>query len=60
MGLLPGALTPSLAESLVRLGTWLPFVPAAQMLAHFTRVEVGATTARLLTVHAGADYVAEH
>src|SRR2546429_7153498 len=51
--LLPGELTPSLVESLVRLGTWLPFRPAARMLAHFTRVGVGATTARRLTTQAG-------
>src|SRR5919199_5910894 len=56
--LLPGELTPSLVESLVRLGTWLPFRPAAEMLAHFTRVQVGATTARRLTEHAGAAYEA--
>src|SRR2546421_6462532 len=52
--LLPGDLTPSLVEHLVRLGTWLPFKPAAHMLAHFTRVLVGATTARRLTTQAGA------
>lgn len=57
-GLLPGALTPSLVESLVRLGTWLPFAPAARLLAHFTRVGVGATTARRLTERAGAAYEA--
>src|SRR5438067_11151731 len=51
--LLPGDLTPSLVESLVRLGTWLPFTPAASMLAYFTRVLVGATTARRLTTQAG-------
>jgi hypothetical protein len=45
-------------ESLVRLGTWLPFKPAAHMLAHLTRVLVGATTARRLTTHAGAAYEA--
>jgi hypothetical protein len=56
--LLPGDLTPSLVENLVRLGTWLPFKPAAHMLAHFTRVRVGATTARRLTIHAGAAYEA--
>jgi hypothetical protein len=47
-----------LVEHLVRLGTWLPFKPAAHMLAHFTRVLVGATTARRLTTHAGAVYEA--
>ena len=58
LGLLPGALTPSLVESVVRLGTWLPFGPAAQMLAYFTRVAVGASTARRLTERAGAAYEA--
>lgn len=58
LGLLPGALTPSLVESVVRLGTWLPFGPAAQMLAYFTRVAVGASTARRLTEQAGAAYEA--
>jgi hypothetical protein len=52
--LLPGDLTPSLVESLVRLGTWVPFRPAAGMLAHFTRVRVGATTARRLTTQTQA------
>src|SRR5581483_11456286 len=58
LGLLPGELTPSLVESLVRLGTWLPFAPAARLLARFTRVAVGATTARRLTERAGAAYEA--
>lgn len=58
LGLLPGALTPSLVESVVRLGAWMPFGPAAQMLAYFTRVAVGATTARRLTERAGATYEA--
>ena len=58
LDLLPGELTPSLVESLVRLGTWLPFRPAAWMLAHFTRVGVGATTARRLTAQAGTAYEA--
>src|SRR3989442_15682682 len=34
--LLPGHLTPSLVEGLVRLGAWLPFEPAAAVLASFT------------------------
>ena len=58
LALLPGELTPSLVESVVRLGTWLPFTPAAHLLAHFTRVLVGATTARRLTEDAGAAYEA--
>lgn len=56
--LLPGALTPTLHERLVRLGTWLPFRRAAQTLADFTRVRVGEATARRLTEQAGAAYVA--
>jgi len=58
LGLLPGSLAPSLVQSLVRLGTYMPFEPAAQMLAHFTRVEVGEATARRMTEKAGAAYVA--
>jgi hypothetical protein len=38
--LLSGQLTPSLVEGLVRLGVWLPFEPAAAMLASFTKVTV--------------------
>jgi len=53
--LLPGsALTPSLVESLVRLGATVPFAQAADLLAHFTGVRVGAETVRRLTEAAGA------
>jgi hypothetical protein len=58
LGLLPGELTPSLVESVVRLGTWLPFAPAAAMLAYFTGVEISAATARRRTEQAGAADVA--
>jgi len=58
LALLPGSLTPTLQESTVRLGSWLPFARAAEMLAHFTRVEIGAATARRLTEGAGAAYEA--
>jgi len=58
LGLLPGTLSPSLVESAVRLGTWLPFEPAAQMLAHFTRTDISKPTVRRLTEEAGAAYVA--
>lgn len=54
---MPGRLTPSLHEGLVRLGTWLPFTPAAGMLAYFTRVTVSDSTARRQTEAAGAAYV---
>ena len=56
--LLPGPLTPFLVESLVRLGSWLPFAPAAQLLAHFTSVSVSEPTVRRRTEEAGAAYVA--
>jgi hypothetical protein len=58
LALLPGALTPSLQEGLVRLGAWLPFAQAADMLAYFTRVRVAEATARRTTEAAGAAYVA--
>ena len=54
---MPGALTPRLHEGLVRLGTWLPFAPAARMLAHFTGTAVSPATARRQTERAGAAWV---
>jgi hypothetical protein len=42
-------LTPRLQEQLAHLGTWMPFLPAAQMLARFTGVPISAATARRLT-----------
>lgn len=54
---MPGALTPRLHERLVRLGTWLPFRPAARMLAFFTGVTVSEATARRQSERAGAAYV---
>ena len=58
LGLLAGHLTPRLAESAVRLGTWMPFRRAAQELAHFTGARVSEATLRRVTEQAGADYVA--
>jgi hypothetical protein len=58
LGLLPGVLTPGLPASAVRLGSWLPFRPAAALLAHFTRVTVDEATIRRVTEAAGAAYVA--
>lgn len=55
---MPGELTPSLVEGVVRLGTWLPFAPAAAMLAYFTGVGISAATTRRRTEQAGAAYVA--
>jgi len=57
LALLPGSLTPSLQESLVRLGTWMPFERAASELAHFTRTTVSRPTAERITEGVGAAYV---
>jgi hypothetical protein len=56
--LLPGALTPSLQEDLVHLGTWMPFGKAAQQLRRFRQTDVSRPTAQRLTEAAGAAYVA--
>src|SRR5215212_322409 len=56
--LLPGSLTPHLRELLVRLGAWVPFAPAAELLRAFTAVACSAATARRQTEAAGAVLVA--
>ncbi len=53
LALLPGQLTPRLHEWLVRLGTWMPFAQAAELLAEFTLVRVSEATARRQTEAAG-------
>ncbi len=58
LALLPGTLTPSLQEDLVRLSTWLPFSRAVQELAYFRRVNVSRPTAERVSETAGATYVA--
>jgi len=58
LGLLPGRLTPHLLELLVRLGAWVPFAPAAELLTAFTAVACSAATARRQTEAAGAVLVA--
>ena len=57
--LLPGALTPRLQASLVRLGSWMPFAHAARELGWLTRAVVSESVAERLTEAAGAAYVAE-
>src|SRR3954468_7040718 len=59
LGLLPGSLTPHLLELLVRLGAWLPFAPAAELLVAFTGVACSAATARRQTEAAGTVLVAQ-
>jgi hypothetical protein len=55
---LPGVLTPQVQEQLAHLGTWMPFEPAARMLARFTQVHVSEATARRLTEVVGRAYEA--
>ena len=57
--LLPGELSATLAEGVVRLGTRMPFEQAATELAFFWGVELDETTLRRHTQAAGAAYVAE-
>ena len=58
LALLSGEFTPTLVESMVRVGTWMPFEPAAKgMLNHFTKVDVSAATVRRKTERAGQAYV---
>ena len=61
--LLPGVLTPWLQQSLVRLGSWMPFAHVAREVGWFSRapggVLVSASVAERLTEAAGAAYVAE-
>lgn len=55
--LLPGHLTPALEESLVHLGTWMPFGRAVKELRFFNRVHLTEATVRRDTEAAGAAYV---
>jgi hypothetical protein len=58
LGLLPGALTPSLQEDVVHLATWMPFARAASELRRLRGVTGSAATVRSRTEAAGAAYVA--
>jgi hypothetical protein len=58
LALLPGQLTPRLQQSVVRLGTWMPFAQAADALEFFTGVRVSEPTVRRVTEGSGAAYVA--
>lgn len=55
--LLPGHLTPSLQEQLVRLSTWMPFERAAREFQWFTHVPVSEFLTRQLSQAAGSAYV---
>ncbi len=56
--MLPGQLTPSLQEDVVRLGSWMPFARAGQELQYFRHVAVSRPTVERLSEAAGAAYVA--
>ena len=56
--LLPGSLSPWLYENLVRLGSWMPFGRAAEMLVALTGVTVSEDVAQERTEAAGAAQVA--
>jgi hypothetical protein len=58
LGLLPGALSPTLAEGVTRLASWMPFARAAEQVAFFWRVGVSAATVRRHAEAAGAAYAA--
>lgn len=55
--LLPGSLTPHSHESLVRLGTWMPFEKAATMLSGLLGVAISRSKGRRCTQAAGRVYV---
>jgi hypothetical protein len=57
LALLPGKLTPQLHGWLVRLGAWLPFARAVDLLTDLTQVCISEATARRATLAAGAGYV---
>ena len=51
-------MTPSLAENLSRLGAWMPFGRAAEIVSSFRKIEVSEATARRVTEKSGQAYVA--
>lgn len=59
LGLLPVQVTPILYENLVRLGAWMPFEEAAEMVKVFTGAEVSEFAVRQNSLAAGEAYVSE-
>ncbi len=57
LGLLPGSLTPSLVEDLVRLGSWMPFAEGAKLIKHFRKVGLSEATVRRATEKSGEAYL---
>lgn len=57
LGLLPGNLSPYVHESVVRLGSWIPFGPTAEILKDLLGVQISKAQVRRATEAAGAAYV---
>ena len=57
LGLLPGSLTPSLAEDIALLGSRLPFGQAAEIISHFRKIDVSEATVRRTTEKSGQAYL---
>lgn len=58
LGLLSGNLSPYVHESVVRLGSWIPFGPTAEILQDLLGVQISKAQVRRTTEAAGAAYVA--
>ena len=57
VALLPGSLTPTYEEYLVRFSSWMPFARAIELLQAVTGVQISEATARRHTECAGEAYV---
>ena len=55
--MLPGTLTPSLAEDAALLGSRIPFTPAAELIGRFRKVEVSEATVRRVSENSGHAWV---
>ena len=55
--MLPGTLTPSLAEDAALLGSRVPFTPAAELIGRFRKVEVSEATVRRVSENSGQAWV---
>src|SRR5260221_14054226 len=53
LGLLSGGLTPRGEELLARLGSWMPYAPARELLEELVGGQVSKATARRATVATG-------
>jgi hypothetical protein len=57
LALLPGSLSPTLHEWVVRLGTWMPFPEVAKIIEAICRTVISEASTRRKTEAAGAVYV---